>query len=502
LEYEKEGGNSSTKMKLKVKYVSLSTGGPIVAVLNEVDARKLDLYALDRVKIHRIKTDKEIVAAIDISTKGIKPGEIGLFQETIKKLDIPEGTHVEVYETERPKSLDYIRKKLDGETLTQQEIETIVDDVLENNLSETEVTYFIAGAYNRGMNLKETTDLTKAIVDRGYKIKLNKKIILDKHCAGGVPGNRTTMIMVPIIAALGFTIPKTSSRSITSAAGTADTMEVLCPVCISHERILKTIGLTNACIIWEAALNPMGVDELFIKIRHPLSIDPEGLLLASIMAKKKAVGATHVLIDLPYGEGAKTTLSKAKKLRKKFIKLGKLLGMKVKVLLTDGAQPIGNGVGPVWEAKDVLSVLQGGGPDDLRDKSVMMATTLLKMAGLKKAERKVKEVIDSGSAYQKMLEIIQAQGGSKNIKLPKPKYFHPIIAKKQGTVTKIDNKLIAKIARIAGSPKDKAAGLYLRVHVGRKVRTGKELFTIYAENKKKLDYASKLAEKHEVIRIT
>jgi len=489
-------------MKLKVKYLNLSTGGPIVAVINEEDAKRLDLYALDRIKIKRVKTEKEIVAVMDMSSKGIKPGEIGLFDETIKKLDVPEGTHIDVYEAERPKSLDYIRKKLDGEVLTKEEIETIVEDVLENNLSETETTYFVAGTYTKGMSLKEATNLTEAIVNRGYKIRLDRKIILDKHCAGGVPGNRTTMIVVPVAAALGFTIPKTSSRAITSAAGTADTMEVLCPVNITHERILKTIKKTNACIIWETALNPMGVDELLIKIRHPLSIDPEGLLLASIMAKKKAVGATHVLIDLPYGEGSKTKLKDAKKLRKKFIKIGKGLGMNVKVMLTDGTQPIGNGVGPACEAMDVLSVLQGGGPEDLRDKSIMLTTTLLKMVGVKHAEEKVKEAIDSGAAYKKLLEIIQAQGGSKNIKLPKPKYFHQIMSKKQGSVTKIDNQLIAKIARIAGAPKDKAAGLYLRVHKGDKVRKGKELFTIYSENKKKMEYAKRIAERYEAIHIT
>ncbi len=489
-------------MKFKVKYLHLSTGGPIVAVISGEDAKKLDLYALDRVKIKRVKTEKDIVAVMDISTKGIRPGEIGLFEETVKKLDVPEGTHVEVEGTERPKSLDLIRKKLDGTRLTKEELDTIVDDVLENNLSETEITYFVAAAYTKGMNLKEATQLTQAMVNKGYKIRLDRKIVLDKHCVGGVPGNRTTMVIVPVVAALGYTIPKTSSRAITSAAGTADTMEVLAPVCISHERILKTIKETNACLIWEAALNPMGVDELFIKIRHPLSIDPEGLLLASIMAKKKAAGATHVLIDLPYGDGAKDSLREAKKLRKKFIKIGKQLGMKIKVVLTDGTQPIGNGVGPVWEAKDVISVLQGGGPNDLRDKSIMLATELLKMAGLRNAEGKVREAIESGAAYQKMLQIIQAQGGSRNIKLPKPKYFTQIKSNKKGTVTRIDNKLIAKIARIAGAPKDKAAGLYLRVHKGSKIRRGKELFSIYAENKKKLEYAKKVAEKHEIMHIT
>lgn len=488
-------------MKLKVKQLNLSTGGPIIAVINGEDAKKLDLYALDRIKIKRIKTSKEIVAATDISTKGVKAGEIGLFDETIRKLDVEEGTHVEVEQTERPKSLDYIKKKLDGFALTKEEIEAIVEDVMENNLSETEITYFVGATYTNGMNLKEAINLTKAIVNRGYRIRLDKKIVLDKHCVGGVPGNRTTMIVVPIVAALGYTIPKTSSRAITSAAGTTDTMEVLCPVSMSHDRILKTIKETNACMIWEAALNPMGVDEMFIKIRHPLSIDPEGLLLASIMAKKKAVGATHVIIDIPYGEGAKITLKKARKLRKKFIKMGRQLDIKIKVMLTDGTEPVGNGVGPALEAKDVLSVLKGEGPSDLREKSMMLASNLLKMAGARNAEKKVKEAIDSGSAYEKMLEIIQAQGGSKNIRIPQAKYFTAITSKKEGTVMGIDNVLIAKIARVAGAPKDKAAGIYLRVHKGTRIKKKRELFTIYAENKKKLEFAKKIAEQNEAVKI-
>lgn len=490
---------SATSLNLKVKYLNLSTGGPLVVVLNEFDANKLDLHALDRIKIEKLKAKEDVVAVIDISFKGVKPGEIGFLDETATKLNIKESVHVKVSQADRPLSLDYIRKKLDGNTLTKEEIDQIVYDVLENNLSETEVTYFISGAYTKGLNLKEATYLTESIVSRGYKLKINKQVILDKHCAGGVPGNRTTMVITPIIAALGFTMPKTSSRAITSASGTADTMEVLCPVCISHEAILKTIKKTNACMVWEAALNPRGVDELFIKIRHPLSLDPEGVLLASIMAKKKAVGATHVIIDLPYGKGAKSSLKEAKRLRKKFIKIGKKLDIKVKVVLTDGSQPVGNGVGPALEVKDVLSVLQGNGPDDLREKSIMLASELLGMVNVHNPEAKVREVLDSGAAYKKFIEIVHAQGGSKNIKLPEASYTYEVISRKTGIVAEIDNSLVAKIARIAGSPKDKAAGVYLRVRKGIKVQRGRGLFTIYAEHKSKLGYAKELAEKFEVV---
>jgi putative thymidine phosphorylase len=920
-------------IRLKVRRVNLSSGGPLVSVLNVEDANKLDLHALDRIKLRRVISNKDIVSTVDISTKGIKKGEIGLFEETLSALGLKEGVSVEVKPSKKPKSIEYIKKKLDGKKLSKEELKEIVKDIMDNNLSEVELTYFIAGSYINKLDMKESIDLTKIMIDSSFKLKFKKDVILDKHClsgdtqvmvknsgktkvegigniidevfkrcskneisiidgaeftdknlrklqiptydnkgevsykpvvgvfraksppylykvilkgnrqikttsdhtifilkkgciknipardlkkgdfvvvqsqlkqdsevkyikiktdykiknlrqfpnkisitpefirllayyisegfmnyqgvflnfgshekemindsikcikkvfgfkptvnkphktatrvcmysrtlskifkdlkigsnapdkalpyfifdinkklklefiktlikcdgwirrsyeaeygtsskklfsqlqylfstlnisfstsiikpttrnfkthlssikehyrlytqareifqgrqkanvafinllpikelgyidtkniglelrrglkrqrfmtkqklkkiqqfilskdinkfldghlsvlevktiekipsdseyvydfkvdgynkfmagtapicvhncAGGVPNNRTSMIIVPIIAAAGYTIPKVSSRAITSATGTSDVMEVLAPVKISHEKIKKVVKKTNGCLVWQSSINPHGPDEKMIKIRHPLRLDPEGLLIASILAKKKAVGATHVIVDLPYGEGAKMTKKEARELKKKFIKFGKILGMKIKVILTDGSQPIGNGIGAALEAKDVLDILQGFGPQDLREKAVFMATTMLKMVGVRRAKKKVTEILNSGKAYEKMLEIIKEQGGKKNILLPKPNFTYSIRAKNSGIIRSIKNEQIVRIARRAGAPEDKAAGIYLFAHKNSYVKKGGILYTIHAENKDKSDYAVETALK-------
>jgi len=921
-------------MKLKVKVIDLSTGGPLVAILDDEDAKKLDLHSMDRIRIKRLKTEKEIIANVNITNTGISPGQVGLLAESLGRLGVKEGTHVEIDTAPRPDSIEIIRKKLDGHILTKQDLTILVKDILSDRLSEVEITYFVAGAYTKGFTLEESALLTEITVDMGHKLNLGKKIILDKHCLsgdvpvmvknsgktkvegigqiidavfdrckkneiqiiegaeftdknlrnlhvptydkrgevsykpvsgvfrakspkhlceitlrgnrsikttsdhtifvlkngcitnvpansiqkedfvivpsslkqesetdridiktdygirnkrefpkkiritpelvrllayyisegfinyqgvflnfgshekeliedsircikkvfgltptinkshktavrvcmysrtlsrifndlklgsdalhksipyfifdvnkglkleflralikcdgylrrgyeaeygtsskklatqlqymlstlnisfsvnvtkptsrkfktqtsnihehnyiymqareifhgrqnsnvaftnllpirelgeidtrtigwefrkvlksqnfitkqklktiqnfilnkdvnkfldghlsvlevkqvnkivsdseyvydfkiegynkfmagtapicvhnciGGVPGNRTSMILVPIIAAAGFTIAKTSSRSITSPAGTADVMEIFAPVMLDHKKVQEVVKKTNACIVWQSSLNPHGADEKLIKVRHPLSLDPEGLLLASIMAKKNAVGATHVLIDIPCGDGAKFGYKEGKDLKQKFIKIGERLGIKIRVIITDGSQPIGSGIGPALESKDVLAVLEGDGPSDLLSKVTFMATEMLKMVGVKNAKRKVIELLNSGAAYNKFLEIVRAQGGKKTLTIPNAKYFYSVESPKKGVVKSVNNKLIVKIARISGAPEDKAAGMYLNVRRNNHVHHEDVLFTVYSNSMKRLQFAKDLIEKN------
>jgi len=487
-------------MKLKVKDLNLSTGGPLVAVLTKEDAAVLDIDPLDRVKIRCLRADREVIAVVDISTRGIKHGTVGLFEEVMEKLRVEGETSVDVLITRPPESINFIRDKLQGKTLNRKQMFQIIDDVVHDRLSEAELTYFVSGCYSNGLNMDETTALTEAIVAAGKTLDLGKGKVLDKHAGGGVPNNRTTMIVTPIVAAAGFVMPKTSSRAITSPAGTADVVEVLAPVALSKDKLERIVKKTGACMAWGGSMNLAGADDKLIKVRHPLRLDPRGMLLASIMAKKKAVGATHVLIDLSVGKTAKfKTRKEAKLLGKDFVELGKRLGMKVKVVITDGSQPVGNGIGPSLEAADVIEILKGGGPTDLRNKAIFLATELLKLAGVKDAKQLVIEVLDSGKAFRKFVEIIQAQGGSGSLKLPKAKYFKEVLAKKSGTIKEIDNKKIAHIARLAGAPSDKVAGLYLRVKVGDEVKRGDSLFTLYAENKYKLENAYEVASRDAIM---
>lgn len=490
-------------MRLKVKDINVTSGGPFVAILNNEDAKELDLYALDRIKIK--KSGRELTVVADISTKGIKKGEIGLFEEVLKDLKLREGSLVDVFVEEKPESIYYIKKKMQGKVLSSKEIDAIIKDIVLNRLSVVETTYFVSACYINKMDLNETVALANAIVNHSSQLRLDKKIIVDKHSTGGVAGNRTSMIITPIIAAAGLMMPKTSSRAITTSSGTADTFETLAPVALSIKKIREVVKKTNACIVWGGTKDLASADDKLINIERPLALDPEGILLASIMAKKKAVGATRLLIDVPVGRGAKIQNKKrAKRLRSKFLKLGRKLGIKTKVTLTDGTQPIGFGVGPILECRDVLSILKGGGPDDLKEKSLRMASILLEMAGFKNGKKLASEILYSGKAYRKFKEIIKAQGGNPNVKINNllPGFYsYNVRSPKNGVVKHIDNSLVNRIARLAGAPRDKGAGLYLQVKKNAKVKKGGILYIVYSENKTKLDYVKKMLKKIKVVEV-
>ncbi|MFH0868351.1 MAG: AMP phosphorylase [Candidatus Woesearchaeota archaeon] len=481
-------------MKFKVKDVDIATGGPLVAILNEKDAMKFDIHYLDRIKIKKGKKIETVAASITTSPKTVPEGSIGVYEEVITSLKLKNNDKVSIQLARKPLSIDFIKKKLDGRSLTKKEINQIVWDIVNNKLSTSELTFFVAACYTNLMSINETIMLTKAMARQGNILKLNKYPIIDKHSIGGIPGNRTTMILVPILAAAGLTIPKTSSRSITSPAGTADTMEVLAKVTFSIKKMKQIITKTNGCIVWGGSLNLAPADDKIINVEKTLEIDAESQLLASIMAKKYSVSSTHILIDIPVGSGTKiSNKTEALKLKKDFETIGKKLRKHVKVIITDGSQPIGNGIGPALEARDVLWVLTRDKrrPMDLEKKCVAMAHEILRMVGIKEGKDKAIKILNSGKAYKKMKEIIKAQQGKifspECIKIGKFKY--DVKANKRGTITSIDNKIISRIARIAGAPLNKRAGIYLYKHVRNEVKKGQKLFTVYSESSYKLEFA-------------
>ncbi len=484
---------------LRPKKIPIRVGNTFVVLMNETTAHTLDLHPSDRVLLKN--AGNEAVAILDISfNHDLKDNEIGLYEETWEKLKVAKGDRrVSMALAERPKSVFFIRKKLDGKELNAKEIDTIVKDIVADRLSEVEMTYFVSANFCRGMSDKETVALTKAVVNNGGHIKFNDKIVVDKHCIGGVPGNRSTMLAVPIMTSLGFRMPKTSSRAITSPAGTADTMEVLANVKIPAKKLKKIAMKVGGFISWGGGVDIASADDKLIKIRNPMSLDPQGMLLASILAKKHAVSSTHVLIDIPYGPDVKVKSPKeALPLKKKFEKIGAMLGMKVKVIFSNGSQPIGDGIGPVLEAIDILKILknESDAPQDLLKKTVWMCGIMLEMVGkttAAKGEKMAMEAIKSGRAYKKFQEIIDAQG--RNKKPLKPgKVTCDVKAPKSGKITSINNKLIARYARMAGSPVNPGAGIFIHKKIGDKVKKGEALFTIYAETKMRmnntLDYVS------------
>lgn len=490
-------------MKFKVKDMDIATGGVLIAILNKKDAALLDLHSGDRLLIHDHATSATCILDISESDKAVPPGHIGLFEEVLTKLRVHRGSLVSISPTGKPESVQHIRDKLYEKRLRYKEFYHIMDDITQDRLTDIEKTYFVAGCFSRGLSVHEVVDLTKAMVDTGKRLKF-PGVTVDKHCIGGIPGNRTTMLIVPILAAAGFTVPKTSSRAITSAAGTADTMECLAKVELTEKEIKQVVRKTGACIIHGGSMQLAPADDKIIEVEHPLSIDAEGQLLASVMAKKYSTSARHVLIDIPMGRRTKvSTWQKARRLRTLFKIIGRRLGMSIKVIITDGSRPIGNGVGPLLEAEDVLSVLRNDplAPADLKRKGLMMAAILLEMTGkVRDGAKLAREILESGQAYAKMQEIIAAQGRKKKPVLGRHRYR--LRALHRGKVREIDNDIIAKVARMAGAPQDKGAGLYLGKKSGEKVEKGDVLYTIYAETLFKLQLARKLARQQNAYEVS
>jgi len=492
-------------MKLKVKDVDIATGGVRIIILNSIDAQKLDLHHMDRVMIR--KNNRKIVAVVDIaeSEKVVSKGRIGLMEEVLDDLNAKEGDLVDIKLAKKPESVYYIKEKLDGKRLEYKQIKEIIEDITLNKLTDIELTTFVTSYYIHKSEMQEIADLTRAMIETGEKLDFDgKRVIVDLHSIGGVPNNRTTMIVVPILVAAGYVFPKTSSRAITSPAGTADTMEVLCSVKHTIPKLKRIIKQVGGFIVWGGSVNLAPADDRIIQVERPLNIDSEAQMMASIMAKKASVGSTHLLLEIPVGRETKVKrMSRAEHLKKRFKALGRKIGMKVKTVICNGNEPVGNGIGPVLEARDVLWILKGDkrGPSDLRNKSLMMAGDLLKFVGATtKGRKKAKEILESGKAYETFIKIVRAQGG-KEINpddLKQGKFSYDVKSEKDGHISGFDNLGIARIARIAGAPRDKEAGMYLYKHAGDKVKKGEVILTIYSDNKVKLSYAKEALKKTKV----
>ena len=491
-------------LQLKVRLQAIETGKPIV-VLNEEDIKELGCHLGDRIFIS--SSGKTVTAIVDASTSFVNAGEIALFEDVKESLDVKDGDVVSVNPAGRPKSIEFIKKKLDGLKLSDHELRTIVQDIVDNNLSDIELSSFVSAVYVNGYDMDEVVAMTNAMVETGDHVDFGHGSV-DKHCIGGVAGNRTTMLLVPIMAAAGLRCPKTSSRAITSPAGTADTMEVLAGVEFTIDELRGILAKVNSFMVWGGSVNLAPADDKIIRAEYPLSLDPEGQVLASVMAKKKSVSASFLVIDIPVGKSAKISdMTRANDLARKFIELGARLEIKTECLITDGNSPVGRGIGPSLEARDVLLALDGKGPLDLVNKSLDLAGALFELSGRVQAGdgRRIAEgILSSGKAKKKMLDLIEAQGGNPKVTpsdIAIGEYTYEIQSDLKGNVKFMDNKLIARVARAAGAPKDKEAGIYLHTKVGDVVKKGDTLFTIYAKTESKLTDAINLADKSKPVTV-
>ena len=481
-------------MRLKAKLSSIDAAGKIIIILDKSDAAELGLSALDRVVLK--KRSKKITALINVAEKSVHPGYFIAYKKVAEMLNLKNGDIVELSPREELISKQYIRKKVDGGELNYKEALMIVKDIIDRDLNDLELSSFITALYIYGLSMNENVALSKAMIATGKRMKFHGTVV-DKHSVGGVPGDKTSILLVPIIASRGLTIPKTSSRSITSPAGTADRMEVLAPVELDTADIKRVVKKTNACLVWGGALELAPADDLFIQIENPLRMDP--LILPSVMSKKKSVGSKYVVIDIPMGPEAKIIDKKqGENLASEFISLGKQLKMDVDCAITRGDQPIGYAVGPALEAREALeTIIDIERSPELVDKVTTLAGMLLKM--VKKGNKKTAlDILKKGKAENKLREIIGAQGGDSDIRpedIELGKYCIGIKSKSTGFVVGIHNQIISAIAKTAGCPKDKKSGVLLYKKINDRVKKDEILFTIYAEKKRKLSEAVKIAQK-------
>jgi len=473
------------RSQLRIRPINLDTMGESVVILaRDCHALRPERLAGFR-KVEVRVNGAQIVANVLISDglENLGADEIGLPQPALRRLGVKPGDHAHVSIAPSAASLDAVRAKIRGEELTREEIRAVVEDLAAHRYSDIEVAAFLI-ATSSFMTTGEVLALTSCMADAGTQLKWNRPVVVDKHCIGGIPGNRTTMIVTPIVAAHGLTMPKTSSRAITSPSGTADTMEVLARVDLTEDELRDVVERCNGCIAWGGHVNLSPADDVLISVERPLSIDTPEQMVASILSKKLAAGSTHLLIDMPMGPTAKIRSNiHAQSVRKLFEFVASRLGLVTEVIITDGSQPIGYGIGPALEARDVLAVLDGrpDAPADLRDKSIRLAGRLLEhdplLAG-GRGEDRARELLDTGEARRALDRMIEAQGSP-----PRPAPIGSLVfeatAPRDGVINQIDCFRIARIARTAGAPNDPGAGIDLQKKLGDLVRKGEPMYRIH-----------------------
>lgn len=510
-EHSAHSTDAAATPALSLRRVAIDTYHENVAYLHRDCAvyRAEGFQALSKVEVRA--NGKRILATLNVVDDAaiVGCGEIGVSEDAFAQLSVPNGHPASVSQAEPAASIPALFRKINGERLGREDFEAIVRDIAQHRYSKIELTAFVVACNRSELDREEVYFLTEAMVATGRRLDWKERLVVDKHCIGGIPGNRTSMLVVPIVAAYGLVFPKTSSRAITSPAGTADTMEVLATVEMPFEQLVQIVHQHHGCLAWGGTADLSPADDVLISVERPLSIDSPGQMVASILSKKVAAGATHLVLDIPIGPTAKVrSMPEAQKLRRLFEYVADRLGLSLDVVVTDGRQPIGRGVGPVLEARDVMLVLENhpDAPDDLREKSLRLAGRLIECSPDVRGGngyRIARDILDSGRALAKMQAIIEAQG-AKGFD-----HHHPALgsltlevkAPASGAVIGIDNLQLARIARLAGAPKVPAAGVDLFKRLGDTVTEGDVLYRIHASFAADLAFARDACERDNAYRI-
>ena len=423
----------------------------------------------------------------------VQPDEAGLSEAAWARLGVSDGQEIQVRHSPALTSMSSVRRRVFGARLDAAALRDIISDVAAGRYTDVHLSAFLTACSALPMDLEEVVHLTRSMVQVGDRLSWDHPVVIDKHSVGGLPGNRTTPLVVAIVAANGLVIPKTSSRAITSPAGTADTMETLTNVDLNLAAMRRVVEQEGGCLAWGGAVRLSPADDVLIRVERVLDIDTEGQLVASVLSKKIAAGSTHVVLDIPVGPTAKVRSQEdADAIAKVLTAVAQRCGLSVRCVQTDGGQPVGRGIGPALEARDVLAVFRGApdAPADLRRRACLLAGAALELAGRcapGEGEQLAEQTLTDGRAWAKFQRICEAQGGLREP--PRSTVSRPVLAARSGRLIAMNNRTLGRLAKLAGAPDDKAAGVELHARLGDEIAAGEVLLTVHADAPGALAYA-------------
>ena len=483
----------------------IQNGNGHIVMLNAEQAS--DYGIKDNDKISLIRKGQEFVVDVALTDKYVQANEIWVTNDFLAEYPIMEGDTVLVsFVKNNPLSMQAIRKKLLWKRITDEEIDAVIEDVKDNKIPDLVLAYYVATSFFYKSDVHELAYTTKATAYTWDMYRF-PWIVAGKYCIWWVPGNETTMIVIPILASLWITVPKSFSKAITSPAATWECVNVLMDIEFDKQEVIRLTDKVGACLVWNEKLNLAPVNDRIIKVSAPLGMEPYARMISSIMAKNYAMGINHCLIDIPMWPTAKVaTMKDAKRVAKRFKEIWEYLWIKMDVEITDWSEPIGKWVWACLQAREALRILQQhkNRSEDLEKKVIFLASKLLVLCGaansMKNAENLVKAQLSNWEAWKKMQEIIKAQNGNPNIKsedIQLGKFSHDIIATKDCRIKKVDMKHLNTMVRWLWAPKQYQAGIYLHKKLWDKVKKGEVIYTMYSNSANKLSLIKEMQKEKD-----
>jgi AMP phosphorylase len=477
---------------LRAKKLDLGAGDELNILLHDDDAKEVGINEGDIVSF--LWKDAEINVEATFTTTELDRGEVGLYEEIWHRWKVANGDVVMVNILDRSDAIEHIKKKILGKKLQEEELMLIMKHMGQRRLTDSEVAFFMATFFNPGFDDDEILWMTKGMGHSGHVLSFNNirdngSLVVDKHSIGGVAGKGVTPTLVPIIAATGLVIPNTSTRAITSPAGTSDILEVVMPVSLDENQILDTVKRSGACLVWGGALDLAPADDVLIQAEKGIHMESFQKVLVSIVAKKIAMGVSHIVIDLPHGKGTKVQNPEdVEMLDREFRKLFEKVGIKCEVYTRVAKGPDGKSIGPNIEMAESLRILEqhSDRSKQLEELVIDMAGRLLELSGSAKKDYGAdlaRDTLQSGKALEKFWEIAKAQGAEEVVKsddIAVGKEKLTFKSKRSGEVKLVNNRELVKVARALGNPIIKEAGLYVHKTFGEEVKEGDDILTIYA----------------------